>query len=461
MVRLLLNSIQSIGLWLSSSTPSFPVSGDQVSILHHPDEFHQTLIDLCSQAKRRISLVSLYLGVGEKEQKLVNAIQFRSQIVGSSLKIKVLLDAVRGSRGETKTSRTMVLPLLKENPSSQVALFHSPKLKGILHTLLPTRYNELIGLQHIKLYIIDDTVIMSGANLSHDYFTNRQDRYVIVRNCGQLADFFDGLVDILCDMSLQLDDSNKTTFPKRSYHPYEGNSTLYISELQRRIDSYYKSHVNSSRKLEESDTWIFPTVEIPFCGINYDSELTTKLLESVPENSKILLASGYFNLTEQLAQAILLSKSECNLLMAHPSANGFYLSAGFSQHIPAMYTAISREFFDKVEAAKQSDRVKLYEYIRKGWTFHGKGLWITLPNETWPQLTVVGSSNFGIRSRHRDLESQIIIVTDNAKLRKELYLEQQKLFEFGHPVNRAVFYEVDRQIPKWINQFLWIFKNFL
>lgn len=60
-----------------------------------------------------------------------------------------------------------------------------------------------------------------------------------------------------------------------------------------------------------------------------------------------------------------------------------------------MYTAISREFFDKVEAAKQGDRIKSYEYIRKGWTFHGKGLWVTLPNETLPQLTIVGSSNFG------------------------------------------------------------------
>lgn len=67
----------------------------------------------------------------------------------------------------------------------------------------------------------------------------------------------------------------------------------------------------------------------------------------------------------------------------------------------------------------------------------------------------------GIRSRHRDLESQIIIVTNNVKLRKELYLEQQKLFEFGHLVSGAVFSEMDRQIPKWINQFLWIFKNFL
>lgn len=78
----------------------------------------------------------------------------------------------------------------------------------------------------------------------------------------------------------------------------------------------------------DTDTWIFPTVEIPFCGIHYDSNLTTKLIEAVPEHSKIFLASGYFNLTEQLTDAILLSKTECNLLMAHPTV-GFSVFAPF------------------------------------------------------------------------------------------------------------------------------------
>lgn len=173
----------------------------------------------------------------------------------------------------------------------QVALFHSPKLKGILRTLLPARYNELIGLQHIKLYIIDDTVIMSGydfvetsytylpthfmvklsfflfrANLSHDYFTNRQDRYVLVKNCGQLADFFDGLIDILSDMSLQLHESNRTTFPKRSYHPYEGNSSLYISELKRRIESHYKSHLTSLTSSNVEGDFVFSNLYMKFFG---------------------------------------------------------------------------------------------------------------------------------------------------------------------------------------------------
>lgn len=55
----------------------------------------------------------------------------------------------------------------------KVFLYHTPKLRGLLRWLLPERYNELIGIQHMKLYIFDDSIIISGANLSHDYFTNR------------------------------------------------------------------------------------------------------------------------------------------------------------------------------------------------------------------------------------------------------------------------------------------------
>jgi CDP-diacylglycerol--glycerol-3-phosphate 3-phosphatidyltransferase len=44
----------------------------------------------------------------------------------------------------------------------QVSLFHTPKLRGLLRYLLPPRYNELVGLQHMKLYLFDNDVIISG-----------------------------------------------------------------------------------------------------------------------------------------------------------------------------------------------------------------------------------------------------------------------------------------------------------
>ena len=61
---------------------------------------------------------------------------------------------------------------------------------------LGARYNELLHTFHLKAYAFDDTVIMSGANLSNDYFTDRQDRYWVFR-CRALADFYHELVDAL------------------------------------------------------------------------------------------------------------------------------------------------------------------------------------------------------------------------------------------------------------------------
>lgn len=47
---------------------------------------------------------------------------------------------------------------------------------AVILRVLPPRVNEVIGVSHVKAYIFDDDVIMSGANLSSDYFTNRQVR---------------------------------------------------------------------------------------------------------------------------------------------------------------------------------------------------------------------------------------------------------------------------------------------
>lgn len=66
-----------------------------------------------------------------------------------------------------KNSRTMLIPLLQRFPEQvRVSLFHTPNLRGLLKLLIPERFNETIGLQHIKVYLFDDNVILSGWVLS-------------------------------------------------------------------------------------------------------------------------------------------------------------------------------------------------------------------------------------------------------------------------------------------------------
>lgn len=43
-----------------------------------------------------------------------------------------------------------------------VRLFHTPELHGWRKRIVPRRFDEGWGLQHMKCYGFDDTVIMSG-----------------------------------------------------------------------------------------------------------------------------------------------------------------------------------------------------------------------------------------------------------------------------------------------------------
>ena len=43
-----------------------------------------------------------------------------------------------------------------------------------------SQLQETLATQHTKVYLADDQLILSGANLETAYFTNRQDRYIQV-----------------------------------------------------------------------------------------------------------------------------------------------------------------------------------------------------------------------------------------------------------------------------------------
>ena len=69
---------------------------------------------------------------------------------------------------------------------------YTPVLSENLVTqFLPPRWNEVLSVYHIKSYIFDNNMIISGANLSNDYFTTRIDRYVLFEDCPELINFYE------------------------------------------------------------------------------------------------------------------------------------------------------------------------------------------------------------------------------------------------------------------------------
>ncbi|XP_066472076.1 CDP-diacylglycerol--glycerol-3-phosphate 3-phosphatidyltransferase, mitochondrial [Tiliqua scincoides] len=478
--------------WIRNVVPEFGIASSHVKVLSSPTEFYELMKGQIKMAKKRVVLASLYLGTGPLEQELVDCIEttLEGSLQGSepsSLRVSILLDFTRGSRGR-KNSRTMLLPLLRRFPEQvRVSLFHTPNLRGLLRLLIPERFNETIGLQHIKVYLFDDNVILSGANLSDSYFTNRQDRYVFLQDSPEIADFFTELVDAVGDVSLQLQPDDTVKVMEGMVHPYQGDKMAYCEAANRRVMEVINSTRNRQELLHtqtlhgnqmegeiplsrdakavgdqrpEPDTWIYPLIQMKPFGIRIDEIVTETILMEAERGASIYLTTGYFNLTQAYMDLILGTKAKYQILLASPEVNGFFGAKGVAGAIPAAYVYIEQQFFSEVCYLGQQGRIMLQEYFRSGWTFHAKGLWLYLAGSSRPCLTLIGSPNFGYRSVHRDLEAQVAIVTENKALQEQFHQEQEQLYRCSGTVSASTFEQPSRYVKLWVKMVTHLIKNF-
>ena len=366
----------------------------------------------------------------------------------------------------------MIHPLIKKFGSKriQLCLYKVPQLQGIKERILQSPLNEILGVFHIKAYVFDNTLIMSGANLSNDYFTNRQDRYIEFTNVNDLALFYHNLIQIICQYS----------YDYKLNPPITSTSNSPIKELKMCLDRLMFHPIKKSKLNEHEqdfDTWAFPSLQFTPMDINYDKTILLKLLTDClthQQKYNIQIASGYLNFPPYISNLLLQANTGSNtfidIITASPKANGFYNASNVKRAIPMAYSSIEEELYNKLEKCQSNIRVR--EYIRKDWTFHVKGLWFSC-NDTnnkilHPEMTVIGSSNFGRRSFHRDFESQIYMYTKNSFLKQELFNEYNRLAQDTELVRKELwqrnsrkFYGLGLKNGLWIRPLTRLFASFL
>ena len=205
-------------------------------------------------------------------------------------------------------------------------------------------------------------------------------------------------------------------------------------------------------RLQASDTWIFPLLQMDSFGIQQDEEAITDFLTHTPEGSELHLTTPYFNLTPHYIQVLLNNKSFTRLVTAAPEANGFFSASGAAGSIPAAYTYVEHQFWEVLKASGQRERVELYEWMQPNWTYHAKGFWYSPERDGLPAVTTIGSSNLGVRSARRDLEAQLFIFTQNPSLRAKLAADCKQFFapKVITRVADATFTPTARGVPMWI-----------
>lgn len=409
---------------------AYGLESSNVIVIKTPSSFHEHLIESISQAKRQISISSLYLGSGKLEVELVNALR-QACISHPDIEIKIVFDYSRGMRGHdrNKSSVAMLQPLIREFPQNiHLSLYRVPQLRGFT-SLLPSPWNETVGVLHLKAYVFDQTVIMTGANLSQDYFTNRQDRYLRLDQSGGLAAFYHNLVGILSSYSYTVAPDSKDLI-----RPKVKDNKSFQSQLHEAMKS-----TAPETETAQMDTWAFPTLQFTPLDIRYDEEVVKKLIPSLPDEIELQIASGYMNFPSFLTQLLKSSRAKIETLTASPAANGFYNGRAIKGAVPMAYSLIEKNFYDQTQG-----NVAIREFTRPEWTFHAKGLWCGQNKAT--EMTVVGSSNFGRRSYERDLESQVYLFTKSRELQQKLHEEYIGLKSYTELVNPALWLRETRKL---------------
>ncbi|KAI1113303.1 hypothetical protein F5Y14DRAFT_418394 [Nemania sp. NC0429] len=467
---------------LDRLAPSFKVNGSQIHIIKSPTDFYETLKSKIRHAKTRIFLSTLY--IGKSEEELIATLR-EALRANPELKLSILTDALRGTReAPDPSSASLLAPLVTEfGPRRvEVRMYHTPNLTGLRKRHIPNRINEGWGLQHMKLYGVDDEIILSGANLSNDYFTNRQDRYHLFAS-RDVTQYFWKLYQGVTSLSflveptqeaagfrLQWPSTNAAPSPLEQPAKYVSQATNLISKLISLDESRAALPAPDHSSAASNDTTVYMLGQLSQLlrpDTSTELPVITHLLKTLAapqySGSSWTFTAGYFNPDPTLRNLLLSTASQNNtVITASPHANGFYGSKGVSGLLPGAYTYLARRFLREIHQRRRDSSIVLKEWRNGtvgepgGWTYHAKGLWITLPGDVDPSMSIIGSSNYTKRSYSHDLEAGALIVTRNEDLKRRLGAEQRWLQDFAKPITLDDFATNERRVGLDVRIAMWI-----
>ncbi|WOA52897.1 CDP-diacylglycerol--serine O-phosphatidyltransferase [Dickeya solani] len=373
--------------------PKIPQSADDVQTLHNPALFRTTLTEQILRAKKRIYLVALYLEHDDGGEGILSAL-YQAKRQCPELEITVLVDWHRAQRGRIgvaadSTNADWYYEMAQQHDDAPFPIY------GV-----PVNTREALGVLHLKGFIIDDTVLYSGASLNdvylHQHEKYRYDRYQLIHN-PVLADVMARYVqDLLASSAVQrLDRSSR---PK----------TIDI-----------KNDIRQFRQSLRSATYLLPGVGdnnnqltvTPLVGLGKQSPLNRTIHHLMYcTEQRLVMCTPYFNLPALLVRNIirlLRNGKQIEIVIGDKTANDFFIPEDQPFRIigalPYLYEINLRRFLSRLQKYIDSNQLVIRLWKDGDNSFHLKGMWV---DDNWQLLT---GNNLNPRAWRLDLENAILI----------------------------------------------------
>ncbi|RVQ81044.1 CDP-diacylglycerol--serine O-phosphatidyltransferase [Enterobacter hormaechei] len=373
--------------------PKISQSVDDVEFFYAPAHFRETLLEKIASATRRICIVALYLEQDEGGRAILNAL-YEAKRQRPELDVRVLVDWHRAQRGRigaaaSNTNADWYCRTAQENPGIDIPVY------GV-----PVNTREALGVLHFKGFIIDDSVLYSGASLNDVYLHQlgkyRYDRYHLIRN-PQMADIMFNWVD---KNLVHVRGVHRLDDPQRPKSPEIKNDVRSFRQELR--DAVYRFQGDASNE-ELSVT--------PLVGLGKSSLLNKTIFHLMPcAEHKLTICTPYFNLPAVLVRNIiqlLRDGKKVEIIVGDKTANDFFIPEDQPFKIigalPYLYEINLRRFLSRLQYYVNTDQLVVRLWKDEDNSYHLKGMWV---DDEWMLLT---GNNLNPRAWRLDLENAILI----------------------------------------------------
>ena len=416
--------------------PTIAQNPDKFEVLLSAQEFRARLLDEISRATTRISLVALYLEDDEAGREILTAL-YEAKQKNPELNVSVCVDWHRAQRG-----------LIGAESSEGNAAMYKEFAEKYQHSVpvygIPVRGKEVFGVLHLKGFIIDDSVIYSGASLNNIYLNYhdryRFDRYHVLNNAALADSMFAYVHDQMVPDSAVYDLADK-------------NKPI-TKELKPTIRQFRASLARSQYKFDGQDVSPEQVAVTPLVGIGKRRNRLNQGINQLIAQAKdeIFICTPYFNFPPSLAKEVkkaLKRGVKVSIVVGDKTANDFFISPEEEFKtiggLPYLYELNLRRFAKANEANIASRNLSIRLWKHDSNSFHLKGIWV---DKRYMLLT---GSNLNPRAWKLDLENGIFIqdnyhhLTDKFQVEVDNILQHTQLICTYKQLDKIDSYPLDVQ----------------
>ncbi len=412
------------------------LQSDAIRWLLKPAALKAELLQQISQAKSAITIAALYLEDDEAGREILTAL-LAAKANNPELDITVLVDFHRARRGlighKGDSGNYFMYREFIENAEQPI------KILGV-----PVKSKEFLGVLHLKGFVIDDTVIFSGASLNNIYLHQgdkyRFDRYHVIES----AELAHSMRQMVKDY-IESDKAVTSLAQPKDCEVLPEKSE--VKTLKGRL---------SAAEYEFTATYTGNRIT-PVVGLGRKNNKLNKLvIELVSETQESLfICTPYFNPPYILSRALskqLKKGRRIDIVVGDKTANDFYIppEKTFSTIgvLPYLYEQSLRKFAKRQQWAIEAGLLNIHLWKHDSNSYHLKGI----SSDNCKHL--ITGSNLNPRAWALDLENGLLLQDVEGVWRQQFIDEQAYILQHTQRLNHYREVETLKDYPKPVKKLM-------